>query len=91
MLDEAITLLARRTTYAFAADRAAKWLASRSLTILRPDEQDESDTLQFFRKYADQHVSFTDCISFVLMGKLGLKSVFTFDRHFVLSGFQVEP
>lgn len=91
VLDETITLLARRTTYAFAAERAAKLLASRSLSILRSDEQDETEALQVFQKYADQQVSFTDCVSFVLMEKQGLKSVFTFDRHFALAGFAIEP
>jgi uncharacterized protein len=40
------------------------------------------------RKYSDQRVSFTDCISFVLMKRERVKIAFTFDRHFSLAGFR---
>jgi hypothetical protein len=37
------------------------------LRILRPDEDDEIHALTWFEKYADQEVSYTDCISITLM------------------------
>ncbi len=91
VLDETFTLLARRTSYAFAADRAEAILASRVLMILRPDLRDEASALPLFRKLADQEVSFTDCISFVLMRRHRISRAFTFDRHFVAAGFTVWP
>ena len=91
VLDETITLLARRTTYQFAAERARTFFESTSLSILRPDESDEMAALKLFDKYADQSISFTDCVSFVLMEKQGIKVAFTFDRHFKIAGFDVEP
>jgi predicted nucleic acid-binding protein len=47
--------------------------------------------LERFEKYADQNVSFTDCVSFVLMQKHGIRTAFSFDRHFAMAGFDVEP
>lgn len=91
VLDETITLLARRSTYGFAAERARNLLKSTSLSILRPGENEESAALELFQQYADQSVSFTDCISFVLMEKQGIKCVFSFDRHFAIAGFNVQP
>jgi hypothetical protein len=91
VLDETITLLARRSTYQFAAERARNLFESTSLSILRPDEHDEFAALELFQKYADQGVSFTDCVSFVLMEKQDIKCAFSFDRHFRLVGFEVEP
>ncbi|MCH8044296.1 MAG: PIN domain-containing protein [Planctomycetes bacterium] len=91
VLDETITLLARRSTYRFAAERARKFLETDSLSILRPDKEDELAALEFFDKYADQKISFTDCVSFVLMYKQRIKCAFTFDRHFTIAGFDVEP
>ena len=91
MLDETFTLLARRSTYEFAAQRARNLFASESLTILRPDENDELAALEWFQKFADQSVSFTDCVSFVLMDKQRIKRAFSFDRHFKTAGFDVEP
>lgn len=91
VLDETFTLLARRASYAFAADRAEVIYSSRILTILRPDAGDEQAALVLFRKLADQEVSFTDCVSFALMRRHGLSRAFTFDRHFSAAGFTVWP
>ena len=91
VLDETITLLGRVCGNRFAHDRAQTIYASRFLTILRPDTAVESEALSFFLKYADQSVSFTDCTSFVLMRRQGLKRVFGFDDHFRLAGFAVLP
>ena len=91
VLDETFTLLARRTTYAFAAARAQRLLESRLLTIWRPDAADERAAVNLFGKYADQNVSFTDCVSIVLMQKGHLTHAFTFDQHFSHAGFVIEP
>ena len=91
VLDETFTLLGRRTSYAFAADRAEAILASRVLTVLRPDARDESAAVALFRKLADQQVSFTDCISFALMTRHRIARAFTFDRHFEAAGFTIWP
>jgi len=45
----------------------------------------------FFEKYADQDVSFTDCVCFALMRAHNIQRVFTFDRHFRLAGFESIP
>lgn len=91
VMDETLTLLGRRTTYAFAAGRADALYASRVLTILRPDAADESAAVDLFRKFADQKVSFTDCVSFALMRRHRLKKAFTFDHYFAVAGFEVWP
>lgn len=91
VLDETFTLLARRTNYEFAAIRAHNLLHSTSLIIWRSDHENELAAIDLFRKYADQQVSFTDCISFVLMRKYNVTHAFTFDEHFTYAGFQIEP
>jgi len=91
VLDETFTLLARRAGYSFAVERAGNIFASPSLTILRPDAADELEALKAFEKYADQEASFTDCISFVLMRKQGLRKAFAYDRHFAAAGFELWP
>ncbi len=91
VLDETFTLLGRRSTYAFAADRARALLSSTALAILRPDVDDETAAVELFAKFADQQVSFTDCVSFVLMRRHRLERAFTFDRHFADAGFELMP
>ncbi|MGH7198974.1 MAG: type II toxin-antitoxin system VapC family toxin [Planctomycetaceae bacterium] len=59
--------------------------------MLRPDAEHELEALGLFEKYADQQVSFTDCVSFVLMRRHHVRAAFTFDRHFAFAGFDVRP
>ena len=91
VLDETFTLLGRWAGYNFASQRAANIYASKLLIILRPTREDEIKAIEFFQKYADQNVSFTDCISFVLMRKNKIKRVFSFDNHFERAGFKLCP
>ena len=91
VLDETFTLLGRRAGYGFSVQRAKNIYASQALTICRPDREDEINALQFFGKFADQHVSFTDCISFVLMKREKIHRAFSFDRHFEFAGFDLVP
>lgn len=91
VLDETFTWLGRRASYPFAAQRARALLHSAALTILRPEAEDEEKAVDLFDKFADQQVSFTDCISFVLMRRNRLERAFTFDRHFKSAGFEVVP
>ncbi len=91
VLDETFTLLGRRAGYGFAAQRARNIYASEWLTILRPNKNDELKAIDLFEKYSDHRLSFTDCISFVLMQSKKIKRVFTFDHHFQILGFQKYP
>ncbi|MBI4025435.1 MAG: PIN domain-containing protein [Verrucomicrobia bacterium] len=89
VFDETATFLARRAGYRFAAERTRQFYSSGELLILRPTLEDELTAIEMFEKYADQQISFTDCISFVLMRKAGLNTVFSFDQHFVFAGFKL--
>jgi len=91
VLDELLSLLVRRASGNFAAKRARHLYASNLLQILRPNEADETAAVILLEKYADHRVSFTDCVSFVLMQRLGIADVFTFDSHFDLAGFNQLP
>lgn len=89
VLAETITLLARRSTSAFAVGKARLIYSSTRFEILRPSLMDETDALAVLLKYADQRVSFTDAVSFVLMQRANLRQAFTFDAHFALAGFEL--
>ncbi len=91
VIDEMLTLLARRAGYDFAVQRAKNIYASQTLHILRPDKKDELNAVKHFSTYADQNISFTDCISFVLMKREKINRVFSFDRHFAMAGFNLIP
>ena len=87
VLVETFTMLARRGGYAFAADRARSILDSSEIQIWRPSEDIDREALDLFDKYADQQISYTDCISFVLMKRHRIKQAFSYDAHFERAGF----
>ena len=91
VVDETVTLLARRAGASFAAERARTMLTSERLTVVRPTAEDELAALEFLEKFEDQAVSFTDCISFVTMRTRGVERAFAFDRHFRAAGFTLWP
>lgn len=91
VLSETFTLLGRRMGYRFAAERGRSILASDVLRILRPGPEEEIVALDEMERFADQQVSFTDCLSFVLMRREGILDAFSFDRHFLLAGFRLWP
>lgn len=91
VIDELATLLARRANYSFAAETIRSIYESDIFEILRPEREEERNAVMFFAKYADQEVSFTDCISFALMRAHRIKRAFAFDRHFDLPGFTRIP
>jgi len=86
VLDELATLLARKTSYEFASKKMQALYEAKGLWIERTDEQDEKMAISYFTKYADKRISFTDCLSFVVMERLEIEDVFTFDRHFDFAG-----
>jgi len=89
-IDETATLLARRTNYAFAADWGADLLES-GITVLQAKPPDWENAFRMMRKFADQGVSFTDCLSFALMKRQRIAWAFGFDRHFAVAGFKLLP
>ena len=91
VVEETITLIAQRTGYAFAHQIAQLFYSTSDLEILRTDRDMELKALELFDKYADQEISFTDCVSFVLMHAHRLTTVFCFDRHFDVPGFTRIP
>jgi predicted nucleic acid-binding protein len=90
VLDETATLLARRTSYFWATEWGADVLNA-GIHFLPTQGNDLRDAFRLMRKFADQAVTLTDCISFVLMKKEGLKDAFGFDRHFTAAGFSLWP
>jgi predicted nucleic acid-binding protein len=87
VLDELATYLARKSNYLFAAQKIQALYDSEAFDILRPSDEHERLAIRLFAKYADQEVSFTDCISLVLMKVHGIHRAFAFDRHFDIPGF----
>lgn len=91
VLDEATTLLARQAGSAYAARWTRDHLASQEIEWLNTAKDDWQEAVRWLEKYADHKLSSTDCLSFALMRREGIATVFGFDRHFALAGFELWP
>jgi predicted nucleic acid-binding protein len=75
-------------------DIAAKWLEGvwHGVHVIRPTEEDERRACEIIFGYTDKDFSFTDAISFAVMGRLGITVALSLDEHFVQFGkFTVVP
>lgn len=87
ILDESFTLIRIRCTLPVAIK--LRYLLSRyasAVTIERVTASDEAHVWEWFEKNWSK-LSFTDCVSFVVMKRLGLQEAATFDEHFSRAGF----
>lgn len=62
-------------------------IGASGIRVFAVDEETKARALEWFRTYADTPLSFTDCTSFVLMQREGLRHYAGFDRHFRGAGF----
>jgi len=89
ILDETFTLIRKRR----GKDKAREFRdflaeATPSIKIIRVIASDEANVWDWFLlDWSD--LSFTDCVSFAVMKRLGLEKVATFDQHFAKAGFKI--
>jgi predicted nucleic acid-binding protein len=61
------------------------------LTVQWVNEVIVVEAWELFTKYQDQDVSFTDCTSWSICRRLGIREAFAFDAHFRLMGLIIGP
>lgn len=74
------------------AVRAGELLFSGKLvSVHRTPEEDELAAFEYMRLHSDKRYSAIDCLSFVVMLKLGIGEALTFDRRDFSHRFIVKP
>lgn len=92
VLDEVYTLLRSKKGRKVSIEFAEFLVQNAEVVKLRRISlEDEKDAFEYFKKFDFSGLSFTDCTSFALMKRFGIKEVFTFDRHFAQANFTVIP
>jgi predicted nucleic acid-binding protein len=91
VLDEIVTFLNRRHQHDNAVKVANNLLNASHVQLIHVDESLFYEGWAYFEQHADKTYSLTDCISFVLMKKLGIAEALTFDKHFTQAGFLKLP
>ena len=89
ILDESFTLVRVRCGVERALqlrDKLAEMVEV--LKIVRITSSDDVDAWEWFVKDWTG-LSFTDCTSFVVMERLGIENVASFDKHFSRAGFKI--
>ncbi|HXM50682.1 MAG TPA: PIN domain-containing protein [Pyrinomonadaceae bacterium] len=91
VLVEVVTLLNNRRSHSKAVELGNNLLSSRLFSVVHVSEELFYEAWRYFQKYKDKRYSLTDCVSFVLMNKLGIEEALTFDKHFAQAGLRKLP
>ena len=91
VFDETVSLCRYRLGYGAAERVGSVLLDPDTVDLIRVTPDDEQAAWSLFRNRSDQHYSFTDCTSFILMRRLGINSALALDEDFRAEGFAVSP
>ena len=91
VLDEVLTYFISRARHAKAVEIGRRLLGSASVRVVHVDEDLFHAAFAYLERRPDKRFSLTDCVSFVLMERLGISHALAFDAHFVQAGFSRLP
>jgi uncharacterized protein len=89
--DETVTFFNNRGHHQKSVEIGTNLLKSPSIRFIDVDQALFQEGWTYFKKHSDKTYSLTDCISFVLMKRLAIKTALTFDNHFMQAGFKILP
>jgi predicted nucleic acid-binding protein len=82
VLDETLTLLRYRGENRRALVMGERLLNGTAASVHMVDLSSILAAWEIFRKFGDKQWSFTDCVSYVVMQRLGISSALSLDQHF---------
>ena len=91
VFDEVVTFFNSRNQHAKASEIGNRLLRSPTVQLVHVDEALFYDAWQYFTQHSDKSYSLTDCVSFMVMERLGIRTALVFDQHFVQAGFEKLP
>lgn len=91
ILAETVTRLRARAGAAVAVAAARSLLDASRYDVVFVDAPLLTAALARMEQFDDKRLSLTDCVSFELMDRLGLKKAFAFDDDFRACGYEMLP
>lgn len=91
VLDELVALLLVRSDHATAVRAGAQIRKAAEVRLEHPDAAEEHKAWSLFLDRPDKRYTLTDCLSFVMMRRLGIDTAVATDRHFRQEGFATLP
>ena len=88
---EVVTFFNGRGHHAKAVEIGTRLLESSSIRLVQVDQDLLRSAWDYFGARPDKRFSLTDCVSFVLMERMGVQDALSFDSHFVQAGFHALP
>jgi predicted nucleic acid-binding protein len=82
VVDELLTLHKMRGEFQRALHLGPKLLSEEVMQMEWVLPEDVQRAWDVFQGYRDKEWSFTDCVSRVIMERLGIQTAFAFDKHF---------
>ena len=89
VVGELVSLLLARRGYATARNAALHIRRGPEIRLEHPDAAEEARAWRLFLDRPDKTYTLTDCLSFVIMRRLGITEALTTDSHFRQEGFIV--
>jgi uncharacterized protein len=89
VLDELVTLLTMRGHRAVAVSLCGELWKGTICRIAWTTTDDAAKAWDVFVKFEDKLWSFTDCVSYAVMKRLGVNQAYSLDEHFGQFGFVV--
>jgi uncharacterized protein len=87
VMTEVLTFFVSRGKHAKAVGIGNRLLTSRAVEMIHVDEGLFGAGFEYLRNRPDKRFSMTDCVSFVVMERLGIRDALAFDAHFEQAGF----
>ncbi len=91
VFDEVVTFFNSRGRHEKAIEIGKRLQTSKMIELIPVGEELFEEGWKYFQEHADKHYSLTDCISFVVMQRRGMRRALAFDKHFEQAGFQRLP
>ena len=91
VFDEVVTFLNSRRQHDKAVRVGNNLRNAANIELVQVEEPLFYEAWSYFGQHADKTYSLTDCVSFVLMKRLGIAEALTFDKHFLQAGFTKLP
>jgi len=82
VIDELLTLMKMRGEFQRALRVGAALFTEEIAQVVWVLPEDVAHAWETFQRYHDKGWSFTDCVSRVVMQRLGIQQAFAFDAHF---------
>ena len=88
---ETFTIARSRHSFPAAWERYRFLRGDYDIHLARFTDADEQEAERILQRYSDHSLSFHDALCAASMKRMGIAKVFTFDRDFLVMGFEVLP